>query len=71
MKRSSKLVASLFALALGAALVVGCTANMDANQTEEPQNTPEPVATSVTVTDRKSTRLNSSHPTTSRMPSSA
>ncbi|MBQ6585295.1 MAG: ABC transporter substrate-binding protein [Coriobacteriales bacterium] len=51
MKRSSKLVASLFALALGAALVVGCTANMDANQTEEPQNTPEPVATSVTVTD--------------------
>ena len=46
------------------------------NQIPTGNNTAKPVSTIGTVTnglmeDRKSTRLNSSHPTTSRMPSSA
>ena len=73
MKKTTALLAALLLASTGMAAVQSHAAETgkEGQVITRVGTRPSGVGSHTTFTDRKSTRLNSSHPTTSRMPSSA
>ena len=65
-----KVLATLLVGAMAASLLAGCGTTVETTGSSDTTTAPEKTQTTETA-DRKSTRLNSSHPPESRMPSSA